>query len=138
MSTKTATACLYPAICTMAALSICPVALAGPDRQCYQKPAGEIVCIDLSGSGSEHRDCYLVPIGPRCFNPTAHPGFDGRVQLPNGEWALPLPRERWPSAGPETRAPTAPPDNDKPASTPDRRPPAGTPQVPGRDPVARR
>ena len=53
MSTKTAKACLYPAIGAMAALALCPAAQAQPERQCYLTTAGSVVCVNLSNNYSD-------------------------------------------------------------------------------------
>lgn len=132
MSTKTAKACLYPVISAVALLVVCPVAQAQPDRQCYQMVAGRKFCIDLSNSGSTQRDCYLVPMGPRCFISTALPERDGRIQLPNGQWALPLPQEQWPPPGQEIQWPYKLED-EQPAQAPEQPQPRGTRHFPDWD-----
>ena len=126
MSTKTAKACLYPVIGAMAALALCPPAQAQPERQCYLTAAGEAVCVNLADSDSTNRDCYLSPMGPRCFLPTTLPERNGRVQLPNGEWAAPLPEEKWPPPGREIEWPDAPPEGEQPARTSEEQQPPGT------------
>jgi hypothetical protein len=125
MSIETGKACLYPAIGAMVALALCPAAQAQPERQCYLTTAGEAVCVILSNSDSTSRDCYLVPMGPRCFIPTTLPERSGRVQLPNGEWASPLPEEQWPPPGREIEWPDTPPEGEQPAGTSEEQQPRG-------------
>jgi hypothetical protein len=67
MSAKAAHACLYLAITSMAALGICPVAGAEPDRQCQTQT--RTVCI---------------------------PGSRGSAPLPGGEGGAPLPGRQKP------------------------------------------
>jgi hypothetical protein len=129
MSTTTAKACLYPAISAMAALAICPIAQAQPDRQCYQTTARQIYCVDLSAAA--YRDCYLVPQGPRC--PPTLTESNGRFQLPNGQWALPIPKEQWPPPSRENKWPDAPPEGEQPAPTSEQQQPRGTRRLPDWD-----
>lgn len=131
MSTKTAKACMYAAMSALAALAFCPTAQAQPERQCYVTTAGKIVCIDLSSSDSTNRDCYLIPLGPRCF-PTTLPERNGQVQLPGGQWASPLPENQWPAPGQESKWPNTPSDK-QPAGVSEGRQPRDTRQLPDWD-----
>lgn len=133
MRTNFAIVCLYSAISAMVAVAVCPVAQAQPDRQCYLTTAEVVSCFDLTGSGSAHRDCYLVPIGPRCLDeyPPVPSDGGGRIQLPNGEWGVPLPKEQWPEPGEENLGSTPPSKGEQPATKSDEQHPRRTP--PSRD-----
>lgn len=134
MSTRTARKCLYLAVGTAAAFTICPLAVAAAEPtyvQCYQTVAGP-VCLDLTpftlfNTPSDDL-CMADPPDPRCVDPSLlPPDASVRWRPPNGQWSsdpvpvskLPAPlslsKDQWPPGTPPDRWESSLPGGPPPA-----------------------